>query len=65
MKEKSSIFMTYGMVLGMIIGVIITVFILIFANEYSYLFPVILLAFGILFRIIGYGLDRMMDARSK
>ncbi len=65
MKEKSSVFMTYGTTLGMLIGVIITVVILLFYNQYTYLALFIILGLGALFRVLGFYFDRIVDSKYK
>lgn len=60
MEQKSSTFMTLGTGLGMLIALIITFLIFLFDWFIGWV-PFLFLGFGFLGRLIGYGLDRIVD----
>ena len=65
MEEKSSTFMTLGTALGMLIALIISAVLMFAVGKYENTIPFLFIGFGIVFRIIGYGLDRIVDKGKK
>ncbi|MFV0393482.1 MAG: hypothetical protein ACK5LC_03660 [Coprobacillaceae bacterium] len=64
MEEKSSTFMTLGTALGMIIALVISFVLMFIIQDYTAFIPFIFIGFAMIFRIIGYGLDRFMDRKA-
>lgn len=62
MNDKS-IFMSLGTSLGMLLGLIITVYLLLTGNDLSTYSIVIILVLSVLFRIIGYILDKIASKK--
>ncbi|WP_294578008.1 hypothetical protein [uncultured Thomasclavelia sp.] len=61
MEEKSSVFMTLGTALGLLVAIVY--FIIQFAtSSVSSWMAVIFLAGALIGRVIGYGLDRIVDS---
>lgn len=65
MEERSSTFMTLGTALGMLIALIISGILMFAVGNYENAIPFLFIGFGIVFRVIGYGLDRIVDKHKK
>lgn len=65
MEEKSSTFMTLGTALGMLVALLISFVFMFVIKEYESVIPFLFIGLGILFRIFGYGLDRIVDKGKK
>lgn len=63
MKEKSSVFMSLGTAVGLVIAIIIFV-IGFFNNQTSSWSALLFIVLAFIGRIIGYGLDRIVDKKN-
>lgn len=65
MEEKSSTFMSLGTALGMLIALLVSFVLMFVIKGYESTIPFLFIGLAVVFRIIGYGLDRIVDKGKK
>ncbi|WP_249028774.1 hypothetical protein [Tannockella kyphosi] len=61
MNKKSTIFMELGTVLGMAIALVFTIIFVYIIKQYTNTVPFLFIGFAIIGRVIGYGLDTIVN----
>lgn len=61
MNKKSTIFMELGTVLGMAIALVFTIVFVYFIDKYTETVPFLFIGFAIIGRLIGFGLDTIVN----